>query len=108
MERWAEHYQELYSRENRVTSEAIESTDQLPVLEELDNPPSVEVLSKAINSLASGKAPGNDGIPSSGGHQGWQEDSTPSSLTPATATVLGNRHSAPGLAQCKHHHAVQK
>ena len=35
MERWTEHYQELYSRENRVTSEAIESTDQLPVLEEL-------------------------------------------------------------------------
>ena len=62
MERWAEHYQELYSRENRVTSEAIENTDQLPVLEELDNRPSVEELSKAIDSLASGKAPGNDGL----------------------------------------------
>ena len=33
MERWAEHYQELSSRENRVTSEAIESIDQPPVLE---------------------------------------------------------------------------
>ena len=63
MERWAEHYQELYSRENRITSEATESTDQLPVLEELDNPQSVKELSKAIDSLASGKTPGNDGIP---------------------------------------------
>ena len=32
-------------------------------MEELDSPPSVEELSKAIDSLAGGKAPGNDGIP---------------------------------------------
>ena len=64
MKRWAEHYQELYSRENIVTDTADESTSHLPVMNELDVPPSVEELCKAMNSLACGKAPGNDGIPS--------------------------------------------
>ena len=63
MERWAEHYQELYLRENTVTDSAVKSTYALPILEELDVPPSVEELSKAIDSLACGKAPGKDGIP---------------------------------------------
>ena len=57
MERWAEHYQELY------TETAVENTNPLPVMEELDDPPTTEELGKAIDSLASGKAPGNDGIP---------------------------------------------
>ncbi|XP_037803947.1 uncharacterized protein LOC119598372 [Penaeus monodon] len=63
MERWAEHYQELYSRENVVTAAAAENTASLPVMEELDAPPSADKLSKAIDSLACGKAPGKDGIP---------------------------------------------
>ena len=63
MERWAEHYQELYSRETTVTDRAIENTESLPVMEELDTPPTVEELSIAINSLANNKAPGKDGIP---------------------------------------------
>lgn len=63
MERWAEHYQEFYLRENVVTAAAAESTASLPVMEELDVPPSVEELQTAIDSLASGKVPGKDGIP---------------------------------------------
>ncbi|KAI8510866.1 hypothetical protein Bbelb_117820 [Branchiostoma belcheri] len=63
MERWAEHYQELYSRENVVSAAAVENTDTLPLMEELDTPPTIDELRKAINSLASGKAPGSDGIP---------------------------------------------
>ncbi|XP_037804032.1 uncharacterized protein LOC119598476 [Penaeus monodon] len=63
MKRWAEHYQELYSRENVVTAAAAENTASLPVMEELDAPPSVDELSKAIDSLACGKGPGKDGIP---------------------------------------------
>ncbi|XP_060770241.1 uncharacterized protein LOC132881605 [Neoarius graeffei] len=47
MERWAEQYQELYSRENVVTDTTVEHTDPLPVMEELNVPPSVKKLSKA-------------------------------------------------------------
>ncbi|XP_022093240.1 uncharacterized protein LOC110980661 [Acanthaster planci] len=62
MEWWAEHYQDLYLRENVVTETAINSIPSLPVIEELDNSPTEEELSKAIDSLAHSKAPGNDGI----------------------------------------------
>ena len=63
MERWAEHYQELYSRNNSVTNSAVNKIQALPPLDELDRTPSEEELIKAINSLACNKAPGKDGIP---------------------------------------------
>ena len=46
------------------TDTALDATPDLPVMEELDTPPTREELSKAIDSLACGKAPGSDGIPS--------------------------------------------
>ena len=63
MNRWVEHYSELYSRENIVTPPALDNIERLPVMEELDAVPTVEELCKAIDSLAVGKAPGSDSIP---------------------------------------------
>lgn len=48
-ERWAEHYRKLYSKENIVTRKAIENTTPLPTMEELDFPPTIEELGKAID-----------------------------------------------------------
>ena len=63
MERWVEHYSDLNSRENIVSPAALDVIDCLPTMGELDSDPSLEELSKAIDSLASGKAPCNCGIP---------------------------------------------
>lgn len=63
MERCVEHYSELYSKENAVTEDALDAIECLPELEELDSEPTIKELSKALDSLSAGKAPGNDGIP---------------------------------------------
>jgi len=63
LQRWIEHYLELYATQNVVTDTALDAIPDLPVLEELDTPPTLEELSKAIDCLACGKAPGSDGIP---------------------------------------------
>ena len=42
-------------RETVVTDTAVENTCPLPVMEELEDPPTIEELSKAIDSIASGK-----------------------------------------------------
>ena len=57
------YYQEFYSRENVVTEKAIAGVPPLPTMEELDTVPTIDELKKTINSLASDKAPGRDGIP---------------------------------------------
>ena len=63
MERWVEHYSELYSRENSVVDPLLDAIGPLPIMEDLDAEPTLEELNKAIDSLACGKAPGTDGIP---------------------------------------------
>ena len=63
MERWVEHYSNLYSRENTVTPSALGTIKCMPIMEELNVEPTVDKLSKVIDSLATGKAPGSDSIP---------------------------------------------
>ena len=58
-----EHYVELYSSENTITNEALDTIKSLPVMTELDTEPTEGDLSKAIDSLTNGKAPGKDAIP---------------------------------------------
>ena len=63
LQRWVEHYLELYATQNNVTDTALDAIPDLPVMEELDTEPTLEELGKAIDCLACGKAPGSDGIP---------------------------------------------
>ena len=59
MERCLEHYSNLYSTQNIVSPSALDAIDCLPTMDELGAEPTVEDLSKVIDSLASG----SDGIP---------------------------------------------
>ena len=62
MERWVEHYTKLYARENVVTEDALDAIECLPELKELDRELTIDELSEALDSLASGKVPGREGI----------------------------------------------
>jgi len=62
MERWVEHYSDLYSRQNVATTAVLDAIECLPVMGQLDTELTTEELNNAIYSLASGKAPGSDGI----------------------------------------------
>ncbi|XP_018013086.1 uncharacterized protein LOC108670145 [Hyalella azteca] len=63
LNRWVEHYLDLYSNVNNVSQEELDAIENLPSLDALDAEPSVEELNKAINILPCGKAAGEDGIP---------------------------------------------
>ena len=63
LERWVEHYSNIYFSENIVSPSAHDAVECLPAMEELDTEPTLEELSKAIDSLASGKTPDSNGIP---------------------------------------------
>ena len=63
VERWGEHFSELFSTENVVVALALDAIEHLPIMEELDAIPTLGELGKAIDSLTCAKAPGNDGIP---------------------------------------------
>ena len=63
MERWVEHYLELYSTENTITDQALDTIQTLHVMTALDTEPTEDDLSKAIDSLKNCKAPGKNAIP---------------------------------------------
>ena len=62
MRRWKEHYTDLYSIESRLSNNALVNMPQIPTVYTLDDPPSIEEVLTAIDSLSSGKASGQDGI----------------------------------------------
>ena len=66
MERWVEHYSELYSRQNHVTDDALDAIENLPMMVELDEKPTVAELKKAIASLS------RKGWHTTRCHQVWQ------------------------------------
>ena len=41
LERWVEHYSDLYSRENIVSPSALDAVECLPTMEELDTEPTL-------------------------------------------------------------------
>ena len=63
MDRWKEHYSDLYTRTSEVSESALAAMEQLSVLHELDELPTISELNKAIDQIAPGKAPGSDEIP---------------------------------------------
>ncbi|XP_037801318.1 uncharacterized protein LOC119596220 [Penaeus monodon] len=62
LSRWSKHSQALISTDRVVQDTAVLHIPQKPVIMELDELPSMEKMSKAIEQLKSGKAAGVDGI----------------------------------------------
>jgi len=58
MKRWAEHFSDLYAHEEKLVESALDSLEQLPLLHSLDLLPTQLEVSKAIDSLKMGRAPG--------------------------------------------------
>ena len=100
MKRWAEHYHQLYYRENIITNTAVESTSST------FHPQCMGEPRGAINSLAFGKAPVNDGIPSEAIKAGMN------------TALLHHLHepllqcweegTVPRTCRLQHHHALQE
>ncbi|GFS07644.1 craniofacial development protein 2 [Elysia marginata] len=61
--RWAEHLNTLFSTDRSVQDAALHRIPHLPLIEELDDPPTLEETITAIGQLKSHKAAGIDGIP---------------------------------------------
>ena len=63
LERWTEHFSSLLNRPSSVSQVALSQIPQNPVITDLDEPPSLDEVQKAINQTSSGRASGKDSIP---------------------------------------------
>ena len=61
--RWREHFCKLLNRPSDVDQEALNAIPNHDPITELDNPPSLLELQRAIKQMKNGKAPGKDGLP---------------------------------------------
>uniref|UniRef100_A0A5F8H7Z0 Reverse transcriptase domain-containing protein n=1 Tax=Monodelphis domestica TaxID=13616 RepID=A0A5F8H7Z0_MONDO len=61
--RWKEYFSQLLNRPSSVDQSALDQIPPNRTIEQLDVPPSIEEVQKAIKQMSAGKAPGKDGIP---------------------------------------------
>ena len=62
MDRWVEHYSDVYSNRFIIGEDTLAEITQIPTLYELDAIPTREELDAAIGAASAGKSPGQDGI----------------------------------------------
>ena len=63
LERWTEHFSTVLNHPSPINDETIPCLPQVPVNHELDAPPTLGEIQKAIGQLSNGKAPEPDAIP---------------------------------------------
>ena len=63
LERWAEYLQNLLNKVHTTDPGFLDDIPTLPIIQELDDPPSFDEVEKAILSLKDNKAAGPDNIP---------------------------------------------
>uniref|UniRef100_K7E0P4 RNA-directed DNA polymerase n=1 Tax=Monodelphis domestica TaxID=13616 RepID=K7E0P4_MONDO len=61
--RWKEHFSQLLNQPSSVDQSTLDQIPQNRTIEQLDVPPSIKEVQKAIQQMSAGKAPGKDGIP---------------------------------------------
>ena len=62
LKRWQDHFYELLSRPRTITMEALDRVHPWSILFELDAPPTLDKVIKAVKELKPNIAPGPDGI----------------------------------------------
>ena len=63
LKRWTEHFSSLLNRPSTVDPDAINQIPQQPLLDDLDAPPTLDEIKKALSKTNSGRASGKDSIP---------------------------------------------
>ena len=63
MDRWTEHYRDLFTNPSTVDESIIKDLPQYDVMEAMDVIPDIDEIKKATAQIRGGKAPGLDGIP---------------------------------------------
>ena len=62
-DRWAEYFSNLLNLPSTIDPVALNQIPQQPIMDELDAPPTLDEIKKAISQLNTNRASGKDGIP---------------------------------------------